>query len=346
MKIKVSSPGKVHLLGEHTIIYSKPALMAAINKRCFVTISKRQDSVIRISLNGEEHMYKTTVNLLDNIYTQERNKMLSNLAVYKHGKNDNNPFSYPLICIAEAYHFYHPSTRFGFDMDIQSEIPIGRGMGSSAALAIAISAGLTIFFNAPWDLNSINSLGFASEQSIHGTPSGGDNTICCFGGFLYYQNLLGKKIQQSFTPWNTEKMNEYFFLIDSGVPTESTGQMVQMVRDRYMSSREEKNKLDTIFNNQSELVLHLRDALVSGDLKLIADSIQKGERNLELMGVVSNTTKALIQTLEHVGFNCKISGAGGKITNSGLLLCFGNKRPSIEEPIIGITFGQEGVAIE
>ncbi|KKR34083.1 MAG: Mevalonate kinase, partial [Candidatus Gottesmanbacteria bacterium GW2011_GWC2_39_8] len=39
MKITISAPGKVHLLGEHTVVYGKPALIASLDKRLSVTIS-------------------------------------------------------------------------------------------------------------------------------------------------------------------------------------------------------------------------------------------------------------------------------------------------------------------
>ena len=38
--VKVSVPGKVHLMGEHAVVYGKPALLAAIDKRLTVTIEK------------------------------------------------------------------------------------------------------------------------------------------------------------------------------------------------------------------------------------------------------------------------------------------------------------------
>ncbi len=42
-KIKVSAPGKIHLMGEHSVVYGKPALLAAINKRVFVELVPRKD---------------------------------------------------------------------------------------------------------------------------------------------------------------------------------------------------------------------------------------------------------------------------------------------------------------
>ena len=39
MKITVSAPGKLHLMGEHAVVYGKPAILAAVSQRLFVTLN-------------------------------------------------------------------------------------------------------------------------------------------------------------------------------------------------------------------------------------------------------------------------------------------------------------------
>ena len=50
-KITVSAPGKLHVLGEHVVVYGKPAIIAAVDKRCVVTITEREDEKIVIKIN-------------------------------------------------------------------------------------------------------------------------------------------------------------------------------------------------------------------------------------------------------------------------------------------------------
>ena len=50
--IKVSAPGKVHLLGEHAVVYGKPSLIVAVNKRCNITITPQKNNVIKIISNN------------------------------------------------------------------------------------------------------------------------------------------------------------------------------------------------------------------------------------------------------------------------------------------------------
>ena len=84
-------------------------------------------------------------------------------------------------------------------------LPVGAGLGSSAAFSVAVSAALhqlnmycrdsTSIYDFPKDreniskdmLDSINKWAFAAEGVIHGNPSGLDNTVSCYGGAVYYQ---------------------------------------------------------------------------------------------------------------------------------------------------------------
>ena len=50
--IKISAPGKLHLLGEHSVVYGKPAMIVAVNKRCFVELVPNHKDVIQIVLDS------------------------------------------------------------------------------------------------------------------------------------------------------------------------------------------------------------------------------------------------------------------------------------------------------
>lgn len=45
MQITVSAPGKIHLLGEHTVVYGHPALLAAVDKRIYISVKREALSV-------------------------------------------------------------------------------------------------------------------------------------------------------------------------------------------------------------------------------------------------------------------------------------------------------------
>lgn len=84
-------------------------------------------------------------------------------------------YGYPAI--ATAINLRLTATRAG---KIESDIPIGAGMGSSAAFAVALSA----FKVGELNLEKINKFAYKLEKGLHGNPSGVDNTIVTYGGFL------------------------------------------------------------------------------------------------------------------------------------------------------------------
>lgn len=98
-----------------------------------------------------------------------------------------------------------PSLKNGFTIQFKSEIPIGAGLGSSAAFAVCISAAFYMYtmslmqpnfvktfndsasFEEREELNNVvSSWAFLSERIMHGTPSGLDNTVCTFGNVVQF----------------------------------------------------------------------------------------------------------------------------------------------------------------
>lgn len=63
--------------------------------------------------------------------------------------------------------------------------------------------------------------------------------------------------------------------------------------------------------------------------RLVREAIREGERNLEKLGVVSDSTKNLIRDLEKLGAVAKISGAGGRKDKSGLILVYSKNKKII-----------------
>ena len=114
-----------------------------------------------------------------------------------------------------------------FDFKIESEIPVGRGLGSSAALSVAAVASFLEFYTEQkFEKEIVNNLAFQIEKHFHKNPSGVDNSAACFGGLILYQ----RKIQLTNLKYKIpKKFEEKLLLIDSGEPKETTGEMVKLV---------------------------------------------------------------------------------------------------------------------
>src|SRR3989338_7218031 len=178
MQFTVSAPGKIHLLGEHVVVYGKPALIAAIDKRLYATI-KIKNSKVKI----KNDLINKTIEVFKNAFKLEE---LPNL-----------------------------------EISISSQIPVGSGLGSSAALAVALIGVLMKAVLNIWNPVKINELAYEVEKLQHGNPSGGDNTAVTFGGLLWYR----REFEFLKSIWSLP-MTQYkiprFALVDTGRPEEST----------------------------------------------------------------------------------------------------------------------------
>ena len=280
MKVIVSAPGKVHLLGEHSVVYGKPALLTAINLRLYASIQP-SDTLVLPTMGKKliEH------------------------------------------CIEIFKKTYHLEALTPFKLEITTTISAGSGLGSSAAVAVATLGALHVFFKKGWNADLINKLAYEVEKKQHGNPSGGDNTVITFGGFLWYRKEFEflKSVWQ--LPFRPHKAIKSFFLINSGKPIESTGEMVQMVNDKLRIANYEL-RIKEIFNQQEELTKRLAMALKEGDEERLMEAMRLGEMNLEELGVVGENAKDIIREVEKSGGAAKISGAGGIKKGSGMILCY------------------------
>lgn len=278
--ITFSAPGKIHLLGEHSVVYGKPALLTALDLRVTVTISKPIPTNAGIQLSNKI-------------------KEIIEPIVKKYVKTKSIP---------------------PYQLKISSQLPIGSGLGSSAAISASCTAALLTFLKVKWDLNLVNDLTYEAEKVFHGNPSGADNSTVVFGGLIWFRKESEdlKTIQPlSFSiPAELEKN---FVIIYTGTPKQSTKEMLEMVSSKAA-------KFKKIFDDQEKLVRELFIVLKEGDEKELIEILRKGERNLELMGVVSKFTQNIIRKIETNGGAAKICGAGGNTGPTGMLLCY-HKNP-------------------
>lgn len=227
--------------------------------------------------------------------------------------------------------------------EITSNIPIGAGMGSSAAFAVATSALKLKNFN----LEKINEMAYMIEKSIHGKPSGVDNTVVTYGGFLWY-----RKENENFKIFKQIEAKTKLpgiFLLNTGKPAESTKEMVELVAKRYFAR---KSNTQNIFNNIETVTKGLLDFLLGG-AENFEGLIKDNESLLEELGVVSESSKKMIRIIEKEGGCAKVSGAGGAKKGSGIAIVYhkdieklkflGKKYGYLFKPV---KIGEEGVRIE
>ncbi len=307
--ITFSAPGKVHLLGEHTVVYGKPALLVTIDLRIAVTLSSSYviPNKVRNLPSSEDLSLIARDDKRDTIQIDNIKKIIE-----------------PII-----KKYLSIKTIPSYQLEIASQLPIGAGLGSSAAISAAYIAALLSFLKVKWDKTLVNDLTYEAEKAFHGNPSGGDNSIVVFGGLVWYRKETPDlKIIQPLPFSIPSKLAKNFILINTGKPKETTREMVELVKSKI---KNQKSKVRKIFDSQEKLVRELVTAIKEGNENKLIQIIKLGEKNLENLGVVSSFAKSIIRKIEQAGGAAKICGGGGKIREVGILLAYHQDSKQIEK---------------
>ena len=270
-KVVVTVPGKVILAGEHSVVYGKPAIVAAIDRRLKVRLKAGGSRQVILSEHKDLSLAKYIV--------RECLRELSRPRFRTKTSESSEPLD------------------FGFELMIESEIPIG-GCGSSAALATGIVWALLKNKSEKVKDKVVKMI----EDKQHGKSSGVDQTIVREGGVIKFQ--AGRFFQVP--NYDEVRNHRTFILIDSGRPVESTGEMVAGVRERYQVN---KSRYDKYFERMGEIAENWT-----------ADKIQENQRLLEEIGVVGEKAKEIVRKVESIGGMAKVCGAGGVKKGSGIIL--------------------------
>lgn len=282
---KASAPAKVIFFGEHFVVYDKPAVVIAINRRAYVTAKPRSDSKIVI----ESTTIKASGAFTGNGEYQP----------IKGGWGSKEKFK-PIYLIAKKL-LSMIDEKGGLDIKISSSIPMASGLGSSAAVAVASAAAISDLLEIDVSKNNIFRLALEAERLIHGNPSGVDPAISTYGGALLYRRSEGIKRLNI-------KADLPLVIGDTGIKR-VTGDMVAHVKRlkiRYPTI------VDRIMDAGSAIAILGVEALKSGDLKTLGDLMNMNHALLCALGVSNDSIERLINAARGSGaLGAKLTGAGG-----------------------------------
>ena len=273
MKSKASAPGKVILFGEHFVVYGVKAILCSINKRVTVTAEKISDK--KIVINSE----------IGNLIL-EPNKSISEI---------NSPLK-PFYYLANKV-IKNQDT--GIQIKIDSEIPLGVGLGSSSACCVAGAAAIFKLFG---DISKeeILELAIEAERTIFENTSGADCTVCVYGGIMEYDKKQGfKKIE--------DEPNFQLVIANSNIE-HSTESMVSEVKAFTIKNKEEFSKL---LNQELELVEDVLKLLKENNTIELGEKINQNQEYLETIGISNNQLREMIEIGQKTSFGAKITGSGG-----------------------------------
>jgi len=285
------APGKIILFGEHFVVYQNRAILGAINKYATVTSEKTNTENILISSSlGQSSI--------------QRDEDVSNV------EKKFRPFFYIAKHVIEKNNFDK-----GITIKIDSEIPIGAGLGSSSACCVATAASvLNLFSNS--DENDVLELAIQAEKTIFPDTSGADCTVSVSGGIIEYQKEKG------FSKIKTE--NEFNFLIIDSEQVHSTDKVVERVR----KFKTENTRVFTeLCSEEERLITKALDSMMKNDLETIGKCMAQNQMFLEQIGVSNDELLSITKEIEKITFGAKITGAG----DGGCILALTQKEDDLSE---------------
>jgi len=274
------APAKVILFGEHSVVYGYPALAAAISLKTTVEIKEKNISVSLLRSDPLDIEWR-----LDKEAPETLKPLEKIIEIIENESNKN--------------------LRKGLYIRIKSDVKPGSGLGSSASVAVALTGALFKYHDWNIDLNEINRIAYEAEKVAHGMPSGIDNTIATYGGFV-------KFVKKESSPLIEKAIIDGTFpivLVDTGLGR-STKVAVSKVRELFQKHNSFVKKIfETIGSIAESVWNHI--VLRKIDLNLLGDLMNLNHGLLNAIGVSNRIIEEIVDTAKKLGaLGAKITGAG------------------------------------
>ena len=267
-----TSHAKIILMGEHSVVYGQPAIALPLpSVQLSVTLSSRQDN---------QRIIKSR---------------------YYHGSLENLPSS--MIGIKKLIDTL--SARFndqetGWDLKLESQLPAERGMGSSAASAIAIIRAFFDYYDEPLDRTLLLQLADVEEQITHRSPSGLDAvTVSSDKPLFYVKGRIGVPIEMN--------LDGSLVIADTGKKG-ATKEAILAVKDELKNNNE---KAEEHIKHLGELVNQTKDYLAQNDIVKLGDAFNFAQTDLAALNVSDPSLDHLIHVARDNGaLGAKLTGGG------------------------------------
>lgn len=275
--ISATAPGKIILFGEHAVVYGQPAIAAPVGQ-----------VFARATVSAEIHAPAGQVTIqAPGIGFAARLDSLS----------DTHPLGMAVRSVLDTLHVPRPPA---CTLRISGNIPVASGLGSGAAVSVAIVRAFSAFLGHPLPDEQVNALAYEIEKIHHGTPSGIDNTVITYARPVYF--VRGAPIE-------TFLVRQPFELViaDTGIAS-PTSLSVGDVRKLWLA---EPERMAALFEQVGALVRRARQVMETGDPAELGALMLANHTLLQAMTVSSPELDALVQAAVTAGaLGAKLSGGG------------------------------------
>jgi len=271
LKSIASAPGKIILFGEHFVVHGTKAILAAIDKRVTVTSTFTDNKTIKV--NSQLGTIEVPIS-----------------SSHEEVKSEFRPFVYLANKIINS-----EQNASGLEITIDSDIPVGVGLGSSSACCVAATASISKLFN---ELSSeeILKMSIEAEKSIFPDTSGADCTVCTYGGMIEYPSV--EKID------NTFDLN---LLIANSMIPHNTKNSVDKV-NKFKENDEER--FSQLCDLETKLIDEVITAMKNNDVTTFGLKMSENQKYLEEIQISNDTLRDMISSLKEISLGTKITGAG------------------------------------
>ncbi len=292
--IKIQAPGKLILSGEHAVVHGNPAIAMAINRYVTATVTEEKVPHILLHLADLAHDSRLSLDALRSLKDRIKRKYHGFIrGDYSIRDVLQKPFElaqFALSVFAESLHIPIPN---GVNVHVKSDLPMGCGMGSSAATIISVMEAVSHYLQKPLSSDMLFKLALEAENMQHGYSSGLDLRIAQQGGCLY---LHDQQIESRLVP------DLPMYLINTGTPITTTGQCVEAVSSHFQSS--------LLKDEFAHVTKKMDEALQQQSLSRMQEAMKENHRLLIQIGVVPQRVQQFIAAIELEDAAAKVCGAG------------------------------------
>ncbi|MGM8211184.1 mevalonate kinase [Virgibacillus sp. W0430] len=262
---------KLILVGEHAVVHGQPAI------------------AIPFPLVGVESVVEHvigTVTIDSSFY---------------HGPIDSAPPALAGIvsCIKGTLEFLNKPCK-DLLIRIKSSIPPGKGLGSSASVAIAVIKSLFTYTDTKYTKEQLLSLANIAETHAHGAPSGIDPLTITSDCPIWFE-------REGTVDFIKPKEDLYFIVADSGRMADTRTAIESVTSLLKSAPKRIHSKIERI----GEITYQVREALEKASKHLLGQLLTEAQKELESLGISDAGLNRLIYyALQEGALGAKLTGGG------------------------------------
>lgn len=261
-------PGKVILLGEHAVVYGYAAVAGPLSQGMTARAKPADRCELKVPKGISKH-----------------HRQALQRAFERAAQNAGAP------CVK---------------VELQSDLPLSMGLGSSAALSVAVAKVLLEAADRAVTPKNVLALAAEMEQEFHGTPSGVDHTTSARNELLLFRRKPGAPNGTAKVLECPKPLHVLVALCGERPPTRATVSGLRERRERW------PRRYERLFTEIGRVAEEGAEAIREGDLEALGDAMNVNQGLLAALGLSSPAIEGLLATLRRAGaLGAKLTGAGG-----------------------------------